>query len=182
MKLLWQLFITFARIGVLTFGGGLTMLPMLKYELVEKHKWITEEELLNYYSVGQCTPGIIAVNTATFVGYKKKGVFGGIVATLGMVMPSLIIILLVASVLSAFIDNAYVGHALSGIRAAACALMVNTVVTLVRKNVVDIFCIVVFLVALAISLLLDVPSVAIVFVAGILGVVVSVIKRRRAAK
>ena len=113
---------------------------------------------------------------------KKKGVLGGIVATLGMVMPSLIIILLVASVLSAFIDNTYVLHALSGIRAAACALMVNTVVTLVRKNVVDIFCIVVFIVALVISLLLDVPSVAIVFVAGLLGVIVSVIKRRGAAK
>ena len=103
MKELWELYISFFRIGILTFGGGLAMLPMLKYELVEKRSWITENTLLDCYAIGQCTPGIIAVNTATFVGYKRKGISGGIIATLGMVSPSLLIITVVAVFLQALI-------------------------------------------------------------------------------
>ena len=93
MKELWQLFAVFAKIGVMTFGGGAAMLPMLQRELVEKRKWVEEEELMDYYAIGQCTPGIIAVNTATFVGQNRKGDIGGIFATAGMVFPSLVIIL-----------------------------------------------------------------------------------------
>ena len=92
MKELFDLFFTFARIGGLTFGGGYAMLPMLQREVVEKRNWATEEEIMDYYAIGQCTPGIIAVNTATFVGYKTKGLLGGILATLGVVFPSLVII------------------------------------------------------------------------------------------
>lgn len=121
-----QLYLVFLRIGGLTFGGGLAMLPMLKYELVEKKAWITEEDLLDCYAIGQCTPGIIAVNTSTFVGYKRKGVFGAIVSTLGMVTPSVVIITLVAVCLQAFIENVWVQHALMGVRAVVCALMLNT--------------------------------------------------------
>ena len=138
MKILLELFLAFARIGALTFGGGLAMLPMLKYELCEKRDWVTEDEIMDYYAIGQCTPGIIAVNTATFVGYKKKGVTGGIIATIGMVTPSIIIILLVATVLNVFMGNEILSHALSGIRAAACALIASTVVTLAKKGITDI--------------------------------------------
>uniref|UniRef100_UPI00388F4185 chromate transporter n=1 Tax=Treponema sp. TaxID=166 RepID=UPI00388F4185 len=96
IKMILNLYWSFLKIGGLTFGGGLTMLPMLEHELVKKNKWITEEELLDCYAIGQCTPGIIAVNTATFVGYKKEKVLGGIFATLGMITPSLVIITVAA--------------------------------------------------------------------------------------
>ena len=94
MKVLFDLFRAFFTIGALTFGGGYAMLPMLEREIVVKHKWCKQEDLLNYFAIGQCTPGIIAVNTATFVGYKVKGIIGGIIATLGVVTPSIVIIIL----------------------------------------------------------------------------------------
>ena len=97
MKELWELFITFAKVGVMTFGGGYAMLPILQREVVENKKWASEEELVDYFAIGQCTPGVIAVNTATFVGQKRRGVAGGILATLGVVFPSLVIICILAA-------------------------------------------------------------------------------------
>lgn len=181
MKILFELFFAFARIGALTFGGGLAMLPMLKYELCEKHKWVTEDEIMDYYAIGQCTPGIIAVNTATFVGYKKKGIIGGIVATLGMIFPSIIIILLVATVLNVFIGNEILGHALAGIRAAACALIAGTVVTLAKKGITDIIGGIIFLATLVISLIFNAPSVVIIAIAGLIGIIAGSIRRRKKA-
>ncbi len=134
-KLLGQLFISFAKIGVMTFGGGLAMLPMLEKELVENKKWVTREEILDYYAVGQCTPGIIAVNTATFVGYKKSKILGSIVATLGMIFPPLVIITVIAAVLSNFADIPAVQHAFAGIRIAVCALIASATVKLAKSNV-----------------------------------------------
>ena len=102
LKELWELFLTFAKVGVMTFGGGMAMLPILQREVVENKGWATDEELTDYFAIGQCTPGIIAVNTATFIGQKRKGVWGGIVATLGMVFPSLVIITLLAGLITSF--------------------------------------------------------------------------------
>ena len=102
MKLLWELFWTFAKMGAITFGGGMAMLPILQREVVENKHWATEEELADYYAIGQCTPGIIAVNTATFIGQKYSGMAGGIMATLGVVFPSLVIISLLAGVITTF--------------------------------------------------------------------------------
>ena len=104
MKLLWELYRAFFMIGALTFGGGYAMLPMLEREIVSKHKWSTSEELLNYFAIGQCTPGVIAVNTATFVGYKQAGTLGGVFATLGVISPSLVIIVAIAMLLENFMD------------------------------------------------------------------------------
>lgn len=132
---LLNLFRTFFAIGGLTFGGGYAMLPMLQREVVEKHGWATEEEMLNYFAIGQCTPGIIAVNTATFVGYKQRGVAGGIAATAGVVAPSLIIITLIAMLLQNFMDIAWVQHAFAGVRVAVCALIVQSVVKMAMKSV-----------------------------------------------
>ena len=132
---LLNLFRTFFAIGGLTFGGGYAMLPMLQREVVEKHGWATEEELLNCFAIGQCTPGIIAVNTATFVGYKQRGVAGGIAATAGVVAPSLIIITLIAMLLQNFMDIAWVQHAFAGVRVAVCALIVQSVVKMAMKSV-----------------------------------------------
>ncbi len=169
MRKLIDLFLTFAKIGVCTFGGGLTMLPMLKYELVEKRGWTSENKLLDYYAVGQCTPGIIAVNTATFIGYDHAGMLGGIVATLGVVFPSVVIILLVAALLTGFMDNTYVAYVLAGIRVAVCALLANTCITLAKKSIVDIYCAIVYILVVLISIFFNVPSILIVLASAVAG-------------
>ena len=128
MKELFDLFWTFCKIGALTFGGGYAMLPIIQREIVENKKWSTEKEILDYYAVGQCTPGVIAVNTATFIGYKLRGITGGIIATIGVVFPSLIIILTIASFLQNFADMAIVQSAFAGIRVAVGALKITTVI------------------------------------------------------
>ena len=127
MKKLWELYVTFLRVGGLTFGGGMAMLPMLKKEVIEKKGWTNEEELLDIYAIGQCTPGIIAVNTSTYIGYEQAGIIGAVCGTLGMVTPSLIIITLIATILNRFIAEPLVVHALSGIRVAVCAMMLNKI-------------------------------------------------------
>ena len=171
MKELLRLYWAFFRIGGLTFGGGLTMLPMLKYELVEKKKWIDEETLLECYAIGQCTPGIIAVNTATFVGFRRKGFWGGIFATLGMVTPSLVIITVIAMILQNFMDYPVVQHGLVGIRGAVCALMLNTVINLGRKSlnkpVTWALCAGMFLLAV----FTPVPTIIMVVAAALLGII-----------
>lgn len=169
MRKLLSIFLTFAKIGVLTFGGGLSMLPMLRREIVEKHGWATDDQLLDYYAVGQCTPGIIAVNTATFIGFYQAGILGGIIATLGVVFPSVVIILIVASVLQGFLDYPIVMSALSGIRAVVCALLGHTVISLAKKSLVDIFCIILFIATLPILFFTEVPSIVVIILCGIAG-------------
>lgn len=121
--------------GIFTFGGGYAMLPILKSEAVEKQKWINEEELLNYYSIGQCTPGIIAVNAASFIGYKLRGIKGLISATLGVISPSLLIIVLIAALLRQYMDNQYLQWAFGGIRISVIALIISTVCDMWKKGV-----------------------------------------------
>ena len=135
MNLYADLFLTFARIGGLTFGGGYAMLPILEKEVVENRGWCKEEELTDYYAIGQCTPGVIAVNTATFVGSKLAGIPGGIVATLGVVFPSMVIITVIAAFLRNFADNPYVIHAFAGLRVVVTVLVLNTVIKLLKSNV-----------------------------------------------
>ena len=152
MKTLWQLFAAFSRIGVLTFGGGYAMIPMLEREVVNRHHWATEEELMDYYAVGQCTPGVIAVNVATFVGYKIAGNLGGVIATLGVVTPSLLIIMLIASVLQNFADVPAVKSAFAGIRVCVSVLIFNAVLKLWKKAVVDKAALVLFVLVFLLSL------------------------------
>ena len=139
MKELLTLYGLFFKIGITTFGGGYAMLPMLERELVTNRKYVTMEEIMDYFAVGQCTPGIIAVNTATFIGYKRKGVLGGIFATLGVITPSLIIITLLASILSFLAGEKIVEHAFAGISVAVCALIVQAVLKLSKSGIKDIF-------------------------------------------
>lgn len=175
MPLLLDLFCTFFRIGLFTFGGGYAMLPLLQREIVEKKKWATEEELLDYFAVGQCTPGIIAVNTATFVGFKEKKLSGAIFATLGVVAPSLVIITVIAALLSNFAHIAAVQNAFAGIRVAVCVLILNSIVKLWKKSVVDKLTLSVFLVVFSGSVLLShVSPVVFVVAAAVLGIVVRV--------
>ena len=137
MKLYLDLFFTFAKVGVCTFGGGYAMLPILQLELVENKGWATEEQLADYYAVGQCTPGIIAVNTATFVGSSQKGIPGGVVATLGLVFPPVVIIMVIAAFLQNFMHIAWVVHAFNGVRAGVVALILSSVIKLYKTSVVD---------------------------------------------
>ena len=170
MKKYWELFLAFARVGVLTFGGGYAMIPMLQRECVEKTGWATEEELMDYYAVGQCTPGIIAVNTATFIGNKLYGTLGGIVATLGVIFPSLVIIIVIASALTNFADNPYVKSAFAGIRVCVCVLIFNAVMKLWKKSVPDRPALCIFLAVFILSVFLDISPVIFVLLCAAAGI------------
>lgn len=183
MKILIKLFLSFFKIGLFTFGGGYAMLPLLKAEVVEKQKWITEDELLDYFSIGQCTPGIIAVNVATFSGYKIKKITGAIMATIGIISPSLIIICLIASILNLYIDNPLVVHALAGIRIGVCALISVLVFDMAKKiykqstNKKLHFAI--FLISVLALLFTNISAVLIVIIATVIGFIPSVVTRRK---
>lgn len=164
-----ELFWTFAKIGVCTFGGGYAMLPILQRELVERKKWVTEDELTDYFALGQCTPGVIAVNTATFTGYKVADNWGGVVATLGLCMPSVVVITIVAAFLSNFADIPAVGHALAGIRAGVCAIMIPVVVRLTKNAVVDWPTGVIFVGAVVLAAVWGLSPVIVVVLAGVCG-------------
>ena len=173
MKTLWQLFAAFCRIGALTFGGGYAMIPLLEREIVDRHHWATEEELMDYYAVGQCTPGIIAVNVATFVGYKIAGNLGGVIATLGVVTPSLLIIMLIASVLQNFADFPAVKSAFAGIRVCVSVLIFNAVLKLWKKAVVDKAALALFLLVFLLSLFTKLSPVVFVVVCAAAGILLT---------
>lgn len=166
-----ELFLTFAKMGVMTFGGGMAMLPILQREVVEDRHWATEEELVDYYAIGQCTPGIIAVNTATFVGQKRKGALGGIVATLGMVFPSLVIISILAGLITNFSSVTWVQDAFAGIQVCVCVLIFNAVVKLLKKSVIDKRTSVIFLLVMIGSTLMNLSPVWFVLLAALAGIV-----------
>ena len=166
-----ELFLTFAKMGVMTFGGGMAMLPILQREVVEDRHWATEEELVDYYAIGQCTPGIIAVNIATFVGQKRKGALGGIVATLGMVFPSLVIISILAGLITSFSSVTWVQDAFAGIQVCVCVLIFNAVVKLLKKSVIDKRTSVIFLLVMIGSTLLNLSPVWFVLLAALAGIV-----------
>jgi len=182
MNIYLQLFITFAKIGAMTFGGGIAMLPMLERELVESKLWVTEEEMLDYFAVGQCTPGIIAVNVATFVGQKQKGILGGIVATLGMVFPCLVIIDIIAAVLSNFADIPAVQSAFAGIRVCVCALILNALIKLVKKSVIDIPTAGILCLVVCGSLFTSIPSFLFVILAAFLGFLFGKISEKKGGR
>ena len=170
MNMYLELFLTFAKIGVMTFGGGMAMLPILQREVVDNKHWVTEEELTDYYAIGQCTPGIIAVNTATFVGQKLKGVSGGILATLGVVFPSLIIISVLAGVITNFSHLKVVEDAFAGVQVCVCVLIFNACVKLLKKSVIDKRTLVIFLIVLAGGVFLNLSPVWFVLLAALAGI------------
>ena len=161
MKLL-SLFLSFAKVGVMTFGGGYAMIPILEREIVENRKWASSEELMDYYAVGQCTPGVIAVNTATFIGYKVAGPAGGVAATLGVVFPSVVISCLIAGILTNFADIPAVKSAFTAIRVCVCVLIFNAVVKLWKGAVKDKAGLVLFLIVFVLSLFFDISPVVFV--------------------
>lgn len=172
MKLL-SLFLSFAKVGVMTFGGGYAMIPILEREIVERQEWASSEELMDYYAVGQCTPGVIAVNTATFIGYKVAGTPGGVIATLGVVFPSVVIITLIAGILTNFADVPAVKSAFSAIRVCVCVLIFNSVLKLWKGAVKDKAAVVLFGLVLGLSLFFDISPVIFVVLCAITGIVLT---------
>ena len=170
MKILWNLFTSFFRIGLFTFGGGYAMLPMIQREIVEKRGYVTEEEVMDYYALSQLTPGVIAVNCATFTGCKMKGKIGGAAATLGVVCPSFIIITLIALIFNQFADLYIVKCAFAGIRCAVLALMVKTILKVVKTGVVDWFTFALMIITIT-FMLFKVSSVMIIILCALAAII-----------
>ena len=175
LRLVWSFF----KVGILTFGGGYAMLPMLQREIIERQGWATEEELLDYYAIGQCTPGVIAVNTATFIGTRHKGIAGGFLATLGVILPSLLIISVIAALLTSFSDFPAVQHALAGIRVAVVVLVGFSVLRLVKSGVKDGFGWCLFVVVFFVSAIWGISPAWVVIVSAAAGLIAGYLRDRR---
>ena len=169
MKQLLELFFTFAKIGAFTFGGGYAMLPMLQQEVVDKHHWTTNDDIMDYFAVAQCTPGVIAVNTATFIGFYQAGIIGAVFATFGVVFPSIVIISIIAGLLQSFATLPVVVHALSGIRVAVCVLVLNAVIKFWKYGVKDSLGIIIFVISLGVAYFTNISTVFVVILSGALG-------------
>ena len=176
-----QLFMAFFKIGLFTFGGGMSMLPMLQRELVESKQWLTEEEILNYFAIGQCTPGIIAVNVATFCGYKRAGLSGAIVSTVGIVCPSWIVITLIAGSISRFSDIVWIQRAMKGVYVAVAALLARAVFTFGKKIITDFVTAGIAAGAFLAMSVWNVSGILIVLAAGIIGFCAQIIRNGKRA-
>lgn len=181
-SVLVELFLTFAKIGSVTFGGGYAMLPILERELADKKKWTTSDDLLDYYAISQVTPGVIAVNVSTFIGNKRAGVAGGIIATAGMVFPSLVIITLIALCISNFSDIVLVQKALKGINVAVASLLTYSVFNFAKKSVKGSLSLVILLLSFLSIFVFNVASVAVIVAGAILGIVISYFKAKNQVK
>ncbi len=187
MKDLFDLYWTFVRLGCVTFGGGYAMLPILERELVDKRHWTTMDDLRDYFSIGQCTPGIIAMNVSTFIGEKRGGIKGAITASLGFLTGPVIIILAIAMFLQNFAQMEVVQHAFAGIRVCVCVLIVQAVLRLWKKSVVDPFTLGLYIAVFALNafsglLPVKVPAAVLVILSGVAGILISNYKNRRAGK
>ena len=182
LRELLELFLTFAKVGVMTFGGGYAMLPILQREVVENKGWATEEELADYFAIGQCTPGVIAVNTGTFIGRKKAGIAGGIAATLGVVFPSIVIISLLAGVITQFAELTWVKNAFAGVRVCVCVLIANAVWKLGQKSVIDRWTAGIFALVAIGAIFTKLSPVVFVLFAGVCGIVLRVALGKGGAK
>ena len=172
-KFMWKellnLYWIFVKMGAVCFGGGYAMLPILERELVLKRGWVTKEEIIDYYALGQCTPGVIAVNTSTFVGNNLAGNFGGIIATLGFITPSIVIITIIGTLLENFAHIEIVQNAFSGIRICVCVLIINATVNLWKTAITDKFGLVMFVIVLVLSSFLNISPIFFVLGSGFLG-------------
>ncbi len=168
------LYTTFMKIGAVNFGGGYSMLPLLERELVDERGWLTTEEIMDYFAIGQCTPGIISINVATFVGNKRAGIPGGIAASLGFLTLPIFIILAIAAFLTNFADYPLVQHAFAGIRVCVCMLIFQAVQKLWGKAIVDkrtllLYIVIFLLTVFSKQLPITIPTAAFVIAAGIFG-------------
>ncbi len=170
MNTLLELYLTFFKMGLFTFGGGYAMLPLLEREVVDKKGWASHEEILDYYAIGQSTPGIIAINTSTFCGYKVGGNIGGIVASLGFISPSIIIISIIAKFLQSFSHLAIIQHAFAGVRVAVCALVFYSVVNMIKKDANTGLKFMVFVLTFIAIGFLSISPIVVVITVGVFGI------------
>lgn len=182
LKQFLELYYVFAKIGTFTIGGGLAMMPMIQKELIEKRHWITDDELLDYYAVGQSTPGIVAVNISTFVGYKQLGILGGIIATFGMVTPSLVIIMLLAKFINSIDDFPIVQKALKGINVAVTALLTSVVINFSKKTIKNVFTAICMMISFVVVFFLKIQSFYIILAALLIGTIITAIKLKKENK
>ena len=182
LKRFLDLYFTFVKIGTFTIGGGLAMMPMMQKELIDKKHWMTEEDLIDYYAVGQSTPGMIAVNVSTFVGYNQLGILGGIVATLGMVSPSIIIITILAGLINSIDEYPMVQKALRGINVAVAALFTSVIVKFVKKTIKKPLHVLLMLISFTLVYFFKLQSFWIILTAILCGVVITSVNIRKAAK
>lgn len=174
-----QILISFIKVGALTFGGGYAMLPIIEREIINNKSWVTKEEVLDYYAVAQSIPGLIGINTAVMIGHKKRGVVGGIFAAIGVMIPCIVVITVIAGVLSGFRENVYVKHALSGISVCVIALVVGSIISLWKKAITDIPQFLICLLGLAISIFTNASPIFCIIGAAVLGVIINLIIRRK---
>lgn len=167
----------FLKLGLFTFGGGYAMIAIIQRDLVEKKNWLTEEELADMLIVSESTPGPIIINTATYVGYKIWGVAGGIVATIGSVIPPLVVISLLYSVLDVFSTNKWVNAAFRGVHCAVVVLLVNAIVTIVKPMKKTVLTIGIGVVSFFIALFTDFNSIWLILIGGVIGILISVCRR-----
>lgn len=182
MKELIIMYLTFFKMGAVTFGGGYAMLPILRKEIVEKHKWLTEEQIIDFYAISQGLPGIIAVNVSSFIGYTRKKALGAAVACLGVVSPCVIIITIIAMFLSNFQDNVYVRNALSAVSICVCALIVDSVISMWKKGIKDIFGFLIFAVMILIMTFTQVSPILLVIFSAVAGILYKNLKEKGANK
>lgn len=175
-KELLELYLVFLRIGAVNFGGGYAMLPLLQRDLVDDRGWATTDELMDYFAIGQCTPGIIALNVSTFIGNKKAGTKGGIIATLGFLTAPIAVILAIAAFLTNFADIPVVQNAFAGIRVCVFVLIIQAVLRLWKKSVVDVRSLILYLLVFVLTtfsknLPVAIPAAVLVILSGTMGVV-----------
>ncbi len=182
MKKLLSIYWIFFKLGAVNFGGGYALLPLLQKEIVEKRGWATDEEMTDYYAIGQCTPGAIAINVSTFIGYKIKGVLGGIASTLGFISPAFFVIFIIATVLNNFADLEVVKSAFAAIRVCVFVLILSAIIKLSKKSVVDKITFGIALVVLLLAIFTDIPLFIYVILAGVTGLVVNLVKQNRNLK
>ena len=178
MKLYWEIFTCFARVGALTFGGGYAMLPVMHRETVERRAWLTKEEVAEYYALAQSLPGVIMINVAAFVGRKLAGARGSTLACLSVVLPSFIIITLISAFVQNFLEYELVVRAFFGVRVVVCALIVQAIIKLWKGSVKDTFGLVVYIVTLALAVIAGLPIIALVVCAIGVGIVRGAVRRR----
>ena len=182
LKDLFTIYFAFFKVGAFTFGGGLAMMPMLQKELIEKKQWLTEEELIDYYAVGQSTPGIIAVNVATFVGYKRAGILGGIFGTLGIISPSLIIIMILANLINSISDYPIVQKALTGINVVVAALLTSVIINFAKKTIKNVWNAIFMLISFLLIFALKVPSFIVILFGLATGIILTFIHKKKETK
>lgn len=174
---LFSLFTSFASVGAITFGGGYAMLPFLEREVCDKREWIKNEELLDFYALGQCTPGIIAINVATYIGYNKRGFLGALFSSIGIIFPSIFIITIISALFINFQDNQYVISAVAGIKVVVCALIANSIYRLVKKSIIDKTTFSLFIVALICLFIFKINIYLLIVLSIIAGLVIKKVKK-----